>query len=74
MQILFLWGFVPDQDNHRKWVDGKIVDPDNGEQYNCQMELVDGGRKLEVFGYIDLLIKIGRTEVWQRASKKDLLP
>jgi uncharacterized protein (DUF2147 family) len=70
----FLWGFVRDEGSDRKWVNGEIVDPDNGEQYHCQMELVDGGRKLEVFGYINLIIKVGRTEVWKRASQKDLLP
>jgi uncharacterized protein (DUF2147 family) len=70
--MTFLWGFVRDHGNDRKWVDGSIVDPDNGKQYRCQLELTDGGKKLEVFGYIRLVVKIGRTQVWLRASERDL--
>jgi uncharacterized protein (DUF2147 family) len=70
--MTFLWGFVRDQGNDRKWTNGEIVDPDSGDQYHCQLELTDGGKKLEVFGYIRLLVKVGRTEVWLRASPEDL--
>jgi uncharacterized protein (DUF2147 family) len=70
----FLWGFVRDKDDPNKWVDGEIVDPKDGSQYHCQLELTDGGKKLEVFGFIRVLFKIGRTQVWLRASPSDVGP
>ncbi|MBV8031913.1 MAG: DUF2147 domain-containing protein [Betaproteobacteria bacterium] len=44
---------------------GEILDPDDGKVYRCTVRLVEGGRKLEVRGYIGLPI-FGRTQVWQR--------
>jgi uncharacterized protein (DUF2147 family) len=70
--MVFLWGFVRDNGSNHKWVNGAIVDPDDGSQYHCQLELTDGGKRLEVFGYIRVLFKIGRTQVWLRASQRDL--
>jgi hypothetical protein len=72
--MTFLWGFKPDPDNPNKWVEGEIVDPESGKQYHCQLELIDGGKKLEVFGYIRLLFKVGRTQTWQRGTEKDADP
>jgi uncharacterized protein (DUF2147 family) len=69
----FLWGFVRDQDEADKWVDGEIVDPKDGKQYHCQMELAEGGKKLEVFGFIRLLFKVGKTQVWVRPAPQDLV-
>jgi uncharacterized protein (DUF2147 family) len=68
----FLWGFVRDGENGRKWVNGNILDPRDGENYHCQLEVVEGGNKLNVFGYIQLLVKIGRTDVWLRASPSEV--
>jgi uncharacterized protein (DUF2147 family) len=68
----FLWGFVRDGGDDRKWVNGNILDPRDGERYHCQLELADGGNKLNVFGYVRLLFKIGRTEVWLRASPEEV--
>ncbi len=31
---------------------GKILDPENGKEYRCKMTVIDGGKKLEVRGYI----------------------
>ena len=44
---------------------GEILDPNNGRSYRCLMRLVDGGRKLEVRGYIGISL-LGRTQVWLR--------
>lgn len=59
----FMWGFARKGD---KWVDGKIVDPDNGKTYHCQLEVTDGGKKLKVFGYIKIIFKLGRSQTWIR--------
>ena len=47
---------------------GEILDPDDGNLYRCKVRLLDGGRKLEVRGYVGLPI-FGRTEVWQREAQ-----
>lgn len=44
---------------------GEILDPNNGKFYRCLMRVVDGGRKLEVRGYIGISL-LGRTQVWLR--------
>ena len=44
---------------------GRILDPNNGKVYRSQMRLVDGGRKLEVRGYIGMPL-LGRTQTWIR--------
>ena len=44
---------------------GRILDPDNGRVYRCTVRLLQGGRKLEVRGYIGIAL-FGRTEVWDR--------
>jgi uncharacterized protein (DUF2147 family) len=67
--MVFLWKFVRDED---RWVDGKVLDPENGKIYHCTLKVVDRGRKLEVFGYIKIIFKIGRTQTWLRAEESDL--
>ena len=44
---------------------GSILDPNNGKVYRSQMRLTDGGKKLEVRGYIGLPL-LGRTQTWLR--------
>jgi len=65
----FLWGFHRDGDD---WVDGHVLDPDNGKTYHATIRMVDGGRRLQLYGYIKVLIKIGRSQTWERASEADL--
>lgn len=47
------------------WEGGKILDPENGKEYSLRLTPIDGGRKLEVRGYIGAPI-LGRTQVWNR--------
>ena len=44
---------------------GEILDPNNGRSYRCLLRLTDGGRKLEVRGYVGVSL-LGRTQVWLR--------
>lgn len=44
---------------------GEILDPKNGKSYRCKMELIEGGRKLNVRGFIGISL-IGRTQTWLR--------
>ena len=67
--MVFMWKFQKEDD---EWVNGKILDPENGKVYHCNLELADNGAKLNVFGYIKVLFKIGRTQTWLRASDEDV--
>jgi len=44
---------------------GHILDPENGHIYRCRITVVDGGRHLEVRGYIGFAL-LGRTQTWNR--------
>ncbi|MCM5570825.1 DUF2147 domain-containing protein [Burkholderiaceae bacterium FT117] len=44
---------------------GRILDPGNGKVYRSQMRLLDGGRSLEVRGYVGLPL-FGRSQTWIR--------
>jgi uncharacterized protein (DUF2147 family) len=47
---------------------GEILDPDDGKVYRCRVRLVDGGRKLEVRGFVGIPL-LGRTQTWLRADQ-----
>ena len=49
------------------WEDGNILDPENGSVYRLKMMPVDGGKKLEIRGYIGAPI-FGRTQTWFRVQ------
>lgn len=44
---------------------GEILDPDNGKVYKSKVTLIDGGKKLNVRGYIGVPM-FGRSQVWLR--------
>lgn len=52
----------------KTWEDGNIYDPKTGNDYSCEMNLVDDNT-LEVRGYIGVSL-FGRTDVWKRQVKK----
>ena len=55
-------GMKRDRDH---WDGGHILDPNNGKVYRSRLKLTDGGRRLEVRGYIGAPM-LGRTQTWQR--------
>jgi uncharacterized protein (DUF2147 family) len=60
--MVIAWGL------HREgntWEDGKIMDPKNGKTYSAKMTPIDGGKKLEVRGYMGFSL-LGRTQTWIR--------
>jgi len=61
-----LRNFVFKGDN--KWEEGRIYDPKTGNDYACDMKLVDENT-LEVRGFIGVSL-FGRTDVWKRQVKK----
>ena len=49
------------------WDGGRILDPENGKSYRCEMHLEDGGQKLVVRGYIGVSL-FGRSQTWIRQN------
>ena len=47
------------------WGGGEILDPNNGKTYRTRLEPVDGGKKLEMRGYIGPFY---RTQTWLRVE------
>jgi len=48
------------------WEKGTILDPNNGNVYDCEMEIKNG--KLEVRGYLGFSF-IGRTQTWEKYTE-----
>ena len=46
---------------------GDVLDPNNGKVYSAKLKLVEGGKKLDVRGYIGTPL-LGRTQTWQRVE------
>ena len=49
------------------WEDGKILDPNKGTIYTMRLSPLDGGKKMEVRGYIGTPI-LGKTQTWIRVN------
>jgi uncharacterized protein (DUF2147 family) len=60
--MTIMWGVSKDDD---VWDGGKILDPKSGKIYKVKLKLADGGRKLDVHGYIGFAL-LGRSQVWER--------
>ncbi|HTM10988.1 MAG TPA: DUF2147 domain-containing protein [Verrucomicrobiae bacterium] len=60
----FMWGLTRQGDEYRG---GEILDPRSGKIYRARMKLEDGGKKLNVRGFIGFSL-LGRSQVWQRAE------
>ena len=54
-----------DADDKTIWTGGEILDPNNGKTYQTRLKPVDGGKTMEMRGYIGFLY---RTQVWQRVE------
>jgi uncharacterized protein (DUF2147 family) len=53
--------------NAKKWINGKIYNPDDGKMYNCYMHFNEEGN-LFVRGSIDAWGLIGQTQTWKRVE------
>jgi uncharacterized protein (DUF2147 family) len=54
-------------DDASLWDGGEILDPNNGKTYKVRLRPADGGKKLEVRGYIGAPL-LGRTQTWHRVE------
>jgi uncharacterized protein (DUF2147 family) len=58
-----LWGMKREA---KGWSDGYVLDPEEGRIYRGNVQVIDGGKRLKLFGYVRVVIKIGRSQVWER--------
>lgn len=61
--MTILWGLKPD--GAAVWNGGSVLDPAKGKTYKAKITLSDGGKKLQMRGYIGIEA-LGRTQTWIR--------
>ena len=52
-------------DGQDVWEGGRILDPENGREYTLKLTPADGGKQLQVRGYIGIFF---RTQTWLRVQ------
>ena len=60
-------GVKRNADHPERWDGGEILDPNKGKTYKVRITPVDGGKTLEVRGYIGAPL-LGRTQTWSRVE------
>ncbi len=55
----------PDGEDKSVWTGGEILDPNNGKTYRLRLKPLDGGKQLEVRGYIGPFF---RNQTWIRVE------
>ncbi|NEI04184.1 DUF2147 domain-containing protein [Rhizobium leguminosarum] len=60
--LVILSGLKKDGD---EYTGGQILDPDNGKVYSSKIYLANGGKKLNVRGFVGVSL-LGRSQVWER--------
>lgn len=60
--MTILWGL---RMQGEEYAGGEILDPEDGKIYRARMRLEDGGKKLDVRGYIGFSL-FGRSQIWVR--------
>lgn len=60
--MTILWGLKPDG---QQWSGGSVLDPAKGKTYKAKVTVIDGGKKLEMRGYVGIEA-LGRTQTWVR--------
>jgi uncharacterized protein (DUF2147 family) len=62
--LVFLKDLQADGD---EYTGGTILDPNNGKVYKCKMEVVEGGSKMKVRGFLGVSL-LGRTQIWHKVK------
>ena len=63
--MTILRGLQQSADHKEVWEGGNILDPNNGKTYRARLKPIEGGKKLEMRGYIGPFY---RTQVWVRVE------
>jgi len=54
-----------DAEDKDAWTGGEVLDPNNGKTYRARLKPIDGGKALQMRGYLGPFY---RTQVWQRVE------
>ena len=65
--LTILWDVKQDPEEPGLFDGGMILDPTNGRTYKVRLKPIEGGKKLEVRGYVGSPM-FGRTQTWIRAE------
>ncbi len=65
--MTILRGVRASADETGQWDGGDILDPDSGKVYRVRLRPKNGGKQLEVRGYMGISL-LGRTQTWIRAE------
>jgi uncharacterized protein (DUF2147 family) len=60
--MTILWGLKKQGEEYNG---GEILDPENGKIYRARLKLDDGGKQLDVRGFIGFSL-LGRSQIWVR--------
>jgi uncharacterized protein (DUF2147 family) len=63
--MVILRNLKQDADDKEVWSGGEVLDPNNGKVYKTRLKPIDGGKQLQMRGYIGPFY---RTQVWQRVE------
>jgi uncharacterized protein (DUF2147 family) len=63
--MTILRNLKPDPDDKETWAGGEILDPNNGKTYRARLKPLEGGKQLQMRGYLGPFY---RTQVWQRVE------
>ncbi len=63
--MVILRNMKQDPDDQSVWAGGEILDPNNGKTYRARIKPIDGGKELQMRGYLGPFY---RTQVWQRVE------
>ena len=58
-------GVHQNADDRTIWDSGEVLDPEKGKTYKTRLMLLEGGKKLQMRGYLGFFY---RTQVWVRAE------
>ena len=53
----------------KRWVNGKVYNPQNGKTYSCYCSLAAGGTRLYFRGYLGVSL-LGGSQIWKREKCK----
>lgn len=65
--MTILRGVKKNATDNELWDGGDILDPANGKVYKVRLKPIEGGKRLEVRGYVGMPM-LGRTQTWVRVE------
>jgi uncharacterized protein (DUF2147 family) len=54
-----------------EWSGGYILDPRDGTEYSCYLEVIENGKRLKVRGYVGIAL-LGRTQYWRKSPAPEV--